>query len=366
LSAAAIPFQMLCKEYGSGSGVRIPKHKSGQTPWRAIFWEDLMQLTRRAALAGAAAATAFSSVSALSIYPSFAQGASNAMSGVVRNTLGDVEVIQLLEGIRNIQMPDKFITNLSKDQTVDAFTAAHMPNGVFRNPYCPSVVKAGGKTIVIDTGNGIAALAATKGELGHHRSNLQAAGIDVKAVDIVLISHFHGDHINGLRNPDGTLAYPNAEIRVPATEWAYWTDEGNLAKTPASNKGNFANVKKIFADLKPTHYEAGKEVAPGITAIATPGHTPGHMSFVVASGSKRVLIQGDVALAPEVFAKHPDYQVVFDVLGDVAVATRKKVYDMALAEKLPVIGYHFAFGTVNYVEKAGDGYRMVPSNGGLG
>jgi glyoxylase-like metal-dependent hydrolase (beta-lactamase superfamily II) len=194
---------------------------------------------------------------------------------------------------------------------------------------------------------------------------LQAAGIDVKAVDIVLISHFHGDHINGLRNPDGTLAYPNAEIKVPATEWAYWTDEGNVAKTPASNKGNFANVKKIFADLKPTLYEAGKEVVSGMTAIATPGHTPGHTSFVVASGSKRVLIQGDIALAPEVFAKHPDYQVLFDVMGDVAVTTRKKIYDMAIAEKLPVIGYHFAFGTVNYVEKAGEGYRMVPLNGGL-
>lgn len=324
-----------------------------------------MQLTRRAALAGAAAATAFASVNPLSVSAGFAQGAGNGMSGVVRNKLGDAEVFQILEGIRDIKMPDNFITNLSKDQTVAAFAAAYMPGGVFRNPYCPSVVKAGGKTIVIDTGNGIGALAATKGELGNHRANLQAAGIDVKAVDIVLISHFHGDHINGLKNPDGTPAYPNAEIKVPATEWAYWTDEGNLAKTPASNKGNFANVKKVFTDLKPTPYEAGKEVAPGITAIATPGHTPGHTSFVVASGSKRVLIQGDIALAPEIFAKHPDYQVLFDVLGGVAVATRKKTYDMAMAEKMPLIGYHFAFGTVNYVEKAGDGYRMVPLNGGL-
>jgi glyoxylase-like metal-dependent hydrolase (beta-lactamase superfamily II) len=327
-----------------------------------------MQFSRRTALVGAAAAAAATvagTVNPLSVSSVSAQGASNNTNGVVRATLGDVEVIQILEGIRDIKMPDNFITNLSKDQTMAAFAAAYMPNGMFRNPYCPSVVKMGGKTIVIDTGNGIGALAATKGELGHHRNNLQAAGIDVKAVDIVLISHFHGDHINGLRNPDGTLAYPNAEIKVPATEWAYWTDEGNVAKTPASNKGNFANVKKIFADLKPTLYESGKEVVSGMTAIATPGHTPGHTSFVVASGSKRVLIQGDIALAPEVFAKHPDYQVLFDVMGDVAVTTRKKIYDMAMAEKLPVIGYHFAFGTVNYVEKAGEGYRMVPLNGGL-
>jgi glyoxylase-like metal-dependent hydrolase (beta-lactamase superfamily II) len=324
----------------------------------------MIELSRRSALLGSAAAAA--AATGFGSQPVLAQTPAAGTSGVFRHTVGDVEVIQVLEGIRAIKMPDNFITNLSKEQTNAAFEAAYMPGGIFRNPYCPSVVKAGGKTIVIDTGNGMGALAATKGELGHHRANLQAAGIDVKSVDIVLISHFHGDHIGGLKNPDGTPAYPNAEIKVPAVEQAYWTDEGNMAKTPKSNQGNFANVKKVFDGLKTTQYEAGKEVAPGIVAIATPGHTPGHSSFIVSSGSKRVLIQGDVALAPEVFVKHPDYQILFDVLGDLAVATRKKTYDMALAEKLPIIGYHFPFGTLNYVEKAGTGYRLVPSNGALG
>ena len=320
-------------------------------------------MNRRELFGGAAAAAAITSFGPL---PALAQTPAAGTSGVFRHTVGDIEVIQVLEGIRAIKIPDTLITNLSKEQTLAAFDAAYMPQGIFRNPYCPSVVKAGGKTIVIDTGHGIGAIASTKGEVGHHRANLQAAGIDVKAVDIVLISHFHGDHIGGLKNPDGTPAYPNAEIKVPATEQAYWTDEGNVAKTPASNKGNFANIKKVFEGLKTTPYEAGKEVAPGITAIATPGHTPGHTSFVVSSGGKRVLVQGDVALAPEVFVKHPDYQIVFDVQGDLAVETRKKVYDMALAEKLPIIGYHFPFGSLNYVEKAGGGYRLVQANGAIG
>lgn len=322
-----------------------------------------MQFTRRTALAGTAAAAAATAFGPL---PAAAQAPAGTINGVFRHSLGDAEVIQVLDGIRAIKFPDGFITNLSRDQTVAAFEAAYMPGGIFRNPYCPSVVKSGGKTIVIDTGNGIGAVAATKGEVGHHRANLQAAGIDAKAVDIVLISHIHGDHINGLKNPDGSPAYPNAEIKIGAVEWAYWTDEGNKAKTPKSNQGNFANVKKVFAGLKPTPFEAGKEVAPGITAIATPGHTPGHTSFVVASGSKKVLIQGDLALAPGVFVKHPDYQILFDVQGDLAVQTRKKFYDMATAEKMPVIGYHFPFGTVSYVEKSGDGYNLVPANGALG
>ena len=325
----------------------------------------MTELTRRTALAGAAAAAA-ASASGISL-PAFAQApAASSTNGVFRYALGDAEVIQVLEGIRKIQLPDTMIVNLSKEQMLAAFEAAYMPKGIFLNPYCPSVVKTGGKTIVIDTGAGIGAIAATKGELGHHRSNLQAAGIDAKAVDIVLISHFHGDHIGGLKNPDGTPAYPNAEIKVPAIELAYWTDEGNLAKTNAPNKGNFANVKKVFEGLKTTPYDAGKEVAPGITAIASPGHLPGHTSFVVSSGSKRVLVQGDVAFAPEIFVKNPDYKLMFDADPDLAITTRRKIYDMAQGEKLPVIGYHFPFGTVAYVEKSGNGYRLVHANAGIG
>jgi len=319
-------------------------------------------LTRRTALAGAAAAAAVTSLNPASIRSAAAQAAGST-NGVYRYSLGDAEVIQILEGVRHIKLPEKPITNLTKEQAYAAFEAAYMPAGVFINPYCPSVVKVGGKTIVIDTGHGIGAIASTKGEVGHHRANLQAAGIDVKAVDIVLISHLHGDHIGGLKNPDGTPAFPNAEIKVPEVDWAFFTNEANMDKASPTNKGNFANVKKVFEGLKPTPYEAGKEVAPGITSVASPGHTPGHTSFVVASGGKRVLIQGDIALAPLVFVKNPDYKIMFDNDGDQAVVTRKKIYDMALAEKMPVIGYHFPFGTVGYIEKAGNGYNVVSAAG---
>jgi glyoxylase-like metal-dependent hydrolase (beta-lactamase superfamily II) len=323
----------------------------------------MTELSRRALLVGTAVAATATTLRPL---PAMAQAPAANTNGVFRHSLGDVEVIQILEGIRAIKYPDNMIVNLSKDQTDAAFKAAYMPDGIFRNPYCPSVVKAGGKTIVIDTGHGIGAITAMKGEVGHHRANLQAAGIDTKAVDIVLISHFHSDHIGGLKNTDGSPAFPNAEIKVPAGEWTHWTNEANMEKAPGPQKPHFATVKKVFDGLKPTPFEAGREVAPGITAIATPGHTPGHVSFVVASGNKRVLIQGDIALAPEIFVKHPDYKILFDYEADVAIASRKKTYDMAVAEKMPVIGYHFPFGTVSYVEKAGNGYRLVTANGAIG
>jgi glyoxylase-like metal-dependent hydrolase (beta-lactamase superfamily II) len=324
-----------------------------------------MELKRRDVFKGAAGLAAATALSSASATPALAQAPASSTSGVFRHRLGDAEVIQILEGIRLIKYPDNFIANISKEQLATLFEQAYMPGGIFRNPYCPVAVKAGGKTIVIDTGHGSGAIAQTNGEAGHHRANLAAAGIDAGAVDIVLISHFHGDHIGGLKNPDGTPAFPKAEILVPATEHAFFTNEANMEKASPTNKGNFANVKKVFEGLKVTQFEAGKEVVPGITAIASPGHTPGHTSFVVASGNKRVLIQGDIALAPDIFVKNPDLQILFDNDKEVGVATRKKIYDMAVAEKLPVIGYHFPFGTVSYVEKAGNGYRLIAANGGI-
>ena len=121
------------------------------------------------------------------------------------------------------------------------------------------------RLFVIDTGNGLGAFASSKGVVGQARSNMEAAGVDPKQIDIVLISHFHGDHIGGLKNADGSPSFPNAEIKVPATEAAFWADDANQSKANGFNKAQFANVKTMMAGLKVTPYEADKEIAPGIT-----------------------------------------------------------------------------------------------------
>jgi glyoxylase-like metal-dependent hydrolase (beta-lactamase superfamily II) len=319
----------------------------------------MVEVSRRNMIAGTAA-VAVASVNPATISASRAQGAVVApMTGVYSYKLGDVELIQVYDGSRTFPMPDGFIVNASKEETAKAYEALHMPAGQLTISFSPLVVKSGGKTIAIDTGNGLGANAASKGAVGNTRHSMTAAGIDAKAVDIVLISHFHGDHINGLKNADGSPAYPNAQILVPATEWAFWTDESNASKTNASNKGNFANVKKVFDGLKPTPFEAGKEVAPGITAMATPGHTPGHTSFVIASGGKSIAVQGDVTNHPGIFMPNPGWHAVFDNDAQLAEATRRKFFDMVSADKLPIIGYHFPFPSAGFVEKNGNGYRLV-------
>jgi glyoxylase-like metal-dependent hydrolase (beta-lactamase superfamily II) len=181
----------------------------------------------------------------------------------------------------------------------------------------------------------------------------------------VLMSHLHPDHTNGIRAADGSMAFPNAEIMVPAKDWEFWMSEDNAAKAQSNEmmKNYFANVKKVYDGIEPkvTKYEWGKEVAPGITSIATPGHTPGHTSFAVASGNSKILIQSDVTNIPEFFLKNPDWHVVFDVDPDLAQETRHKFYDMAASEKATVVGFHFTFPSIGHVEKDGKGYRLVPS-----
>ena len=319
----------------------------------------MLHITRRHLFAGAAAVSA---AAALPFGVQKAQAAAPAAkgTGVYRYKVGEYEIIQLMDGARTFPMADNFIVNVSKDEAIKAAAAAYMPDGKVTIPFSPMLINTGSKLVLIDTGNGLAANAATKGAVGQARMNMEAAGFDPKQVDIVIISHFHGDHIGGLKNADGSPAFPNAEIKVPAVEQAFWSDDANQSKANGFNKGQFANVHKMMDGLKTTPYEANKEVAPGITSVFTPGHTPGHMSFTVASGNKQMLVQSDVANIPSLFVRHPDWQAYFDNDPVLAQQTRHKVYDMAAAEKLTVVGYHFPYPCVGHVEKDGAGYRLVP------
>jgi glyoxylase-like metal-dependent hydrolase (beta-lactamase superfamily II) len=327
----------------------------------------MTDLNRRQLLAGVAVAGA---ASALSPFGIPAARAAVAPAGAqapsfYRYKVGDYECTSINDGARTFPMPDKFVVNATKDQALAAADAAYMPKGMVTIPFNPQLINTGKKLILIDTGNGVANLEPGKGAVGRTLQNLVAAGVDARNIDVVLLSHLHPDHANGIRAADGSIAFPNAEIMVPAVDWAFWTSEENISKAQSNEmmKNYFANVKKTFAGIesKVTKYEWGKEVAPGITSIGTPGHTPGHTSFVLASGNSKILIQSDVTNIPELFLRNPDWHVVFDVDGDLAQQTRHKFYDMAAAEKMTVVGFHFTFPSIGHVERDGNGYRLIPS-----
>lgn len=326
----------------------------------------MTDLTRRTLLAGAAAAAAvpLTAASPALISPALAAAppAGKQAPSYYRYKVGDYELTAILDGVRQVKVDPSPFRNAKVEDVQAGLAASYLPKDQVGYYFHPTLVNTGSKLVLIDTGNGPGSIQTGTGMTP---ANLAAAGIEAKAIDIVVISHFHGDHIGGLRTADGALAYPNAEIMVPAKEWAYWSDEGNASRAPQGQQATFQNTKRIFGPIaeKITKYEWGKEVAPGILAQDTNGHTPGHTSFVISSGAGKVLIQADVTAgyAPLVVA-NPTWQVGGDMDGTQALATRRKLYDMLAAERMLVSGYHFPFPSLGYIEKAGNGYRLIPVN----
>jgi glyoxylase-like metal-dependent hydrolase (beta-lactamase superfamily II) len=325
----------------------------------------VIDLNRRHLLAGAAAAGVAGALTSSGTSARASEPPAGAQApGYYRYKVGAYECTSINDGARSFPLPDTFVRNVSKAEALQAAEAAYMPAGMVTVPFNPQVINTGSKLILIDSGNGVANFEPSKGAVGRTLQNLATAGIDPKKIDVVLLSHLHPDHTNGIRAADSSIAFPNAEIMVPAIDWAFWMSDENAAKAQSNEmmKNYFANVKKTFAGLetKVTKYDWDKEVAPGITSIATPGHTPGHTSFAVASGNSRVLIQSDVTNIPEFFLRNPDWHVAYDVDGEMAQKTRHKFYDMAAAEKAMVVGFHFTFPSIGHVEKDGTKYRLVP------
>ena len=325
----------------------------------------MTELTRRAALAGVAATTLMPLTMAAPARAA-APLADKQAASFYRYNLGTYQITVVSDGVTVVPRPDNYVVNASKDEVSKVFVENYLPPDKATHSFNPIVINTGSKLIVVDTGLGPANFEQSKGKVGQFQTNLAAAGIDRNNVDTVIISHFHGDHINGLLTADNKSAYPNAEIMVPSAEWKFWMDDGEMSKASGDRmKGLFKNNRNIFeAGLKKkvTPYEWGKEVAPGLLAVDTVGHTPGHTSYVLSSGSGKVFIQSDVTNVPYLFAANPGWHAFFDQDGDVAEKSRRRVYDMLVADKLQVQGFHYPFPGLGNVEKDGSGYRVVPAS----
>ncbi|MET0670078.1 MAG: MBL fold metallo-hydrolase [Xanthobacteraceae bacterium] len=284
-----------------------------------------------------------------------------------RYKIGDIEMTVLTDGFRNVPVDGKYLSNASADDLAAQLKAEGQPADKMKNTYSPIVLRTGGKLVLFDTGNGEAAAAQSNNERGTLNQNLAAAGIDRNAINMVVISHFHADHVNGLLAADNkSAAFPNAEIKVPANEWKFWMDDGEMSRaSPGRMTELFQNNRRVFDALgrKVTVYDWDKEMAPGVTAVGTPGHSIGHTSYVVTSGGKTVFVQSDVCNNAFVFAPRPEWHGFFDQDPPQAAATRKRVYEMLVAEKLPVQAYHFPFPALRTVEKSGSGYRTTSISG---
>jgi glyoxylase-like metal-dependent hydrolase (beta-lactamase superfamily II) len=323
-----------------------------------------MELTRRHALAGAAA------IAASPLLPNAPAKATAPLAdkqapSFYRYKVGEAQVNVISDGVNTFPLGDTLVLNAKKDEINAALAKAFLPKDKVSVHFSPLVINTGGKLVVIDTGNGPGAFASSKGNVGLFASNLVSAGFDPKNIDMVVISHFHGDHVNGLLTADGAAAFPNAEVLVPAAEWKFWMDDGEMSRATGERmQGLFKNNRRVFeAGLKKkvTPYEWGKDVAPGLLAVASIGHTPGHTSYVLSSGSDKVFIQSDVTNHPSLFVANPGWHLMYDQDPALAEKTRRKVYDMLVADRMRVQGFHYPFPANGYVEKNGKGYRLVPA-----
>src|SRR5262245_42308812 len=193
--------------------------------------EDAMtNLNRRTLLTGTAAVA----LAAAASLPTRAATppAGKQAPGWYRYKLGSFEITVVTDGMGRFKLPDDFVTNIKREEVSAGLAAAYLDKDTMATPFNPIVVNTGARLALIDTGLGEAGNVQSKGATGQLLTNLEAAGIDPKAVDAVVISHYHGDHVNGLLRADNSLAFPNAEILVPAAEHKFWMDDGEMSRAP--------------------------------------------------------------------------------------------------------------------------------------
>ncbi|NNF25486.1 MAG: MBL fold metallo-hydrolase [Rhodobacteraceae bacterium] len=301
------------------------------------------KISRRAALAGAAALPAAAALLS-GARPALAGGHTGATQNAIKNsfTLGDLEVSTLLAGTRPVEDPQGiFGMNVSEQEFAEVSRQNFLPTDVAQFFFTPTVVNTGSEVVLFDTGLSAAGTLPA----------LQAAGFGPEDIDVVVITHMHGDHVGGLTQEDGTPTYPNARYIAGQVEYDAWNGMDN---------DTFKAKVAPLAD-KMTFIGDGGSVASGITGMAAFGHTPGHMTYMLDSGGKQVLLMADLANHYVWSVAYPDWEVRFDMDKTAAAQTRRRALGMAAADRIPVIGYHMPFPGMGFIDTRGDGFHYVPA-----
>ena len=267
--------------------------------------------------------------------------------------VGDMEIKVLSDGY--LKLPAKMLApNVADDKRLAAMKAAGQEGDTFQSPINVTFVKTPKDLIMLDVGSG-ASFMSSAGKLGEA---LEEVEIDPGNITKVVYTHAHPDHLWGTIDDLDELTFPDADYYIGAAEFDWWMQDDVLKKLDQTRQSfglgaqrNLKTIKDRLKMLKP-----GEDVVTGIRAVATHGHTPGHMSYEIGDSKGSVLVTGDALTHPVISFQHPDWQPENDQVKDQAVATRKKLLDKLASDKVRVIGYHLPAPGIGVVKKKDGAY----------
>ena len=276
--------------------------------------------------------------------------------GIHSIRVGDITVTALNDG--QFEASTAILNGVAEDTAAAAEAGAFraLPPRITVSAYLLDIA---GRKVLVDAGCGT----AFGPNMGKSRDRWATLGVKPADIATVLVTHAHVDHVSGLVDGNGAAYFPNAEIVINGLETAFWLDDAKAAAAPDAAEGAFVTAQGA---LRP--YAArtrtvghGQEGIAGVTCHHLPGHTPGHSGWLLASAGESLLIWGDVVHLPGIQFALPEAGLAFDTDSDAARVTRRRVLDMAAADKLLVAGMHLDFPTFGHVVKRGGGYAFVAS-----
>jgi glyoxylase-like metal-dependent hydrolase (beta-lactamase superfamily II) len=288
-------------------------------------------------------------------------------TGSFRFEVGEFECVSVSDGALNYP-PESFFANVPLERVEEALRQRNLPTVQIMTPYTCLFIDTGEHRVLVDTGAGnLGAHAAQMFPgLDHSTSvtgllleNLRAAGIEPTEIDTVIITHAHPDHVGGTLDEAGRLVFGDAYYYTSEDEWDFWTSDAATTKT------SVIMVETARRNLDPlkermTFVGDASEIVPGIRAIATYGHTPGHIALSIASGGKQLLHVSDAVVYP-LHLEYPGWTPVFDILPEQAAASKRRIFDRAEEENALVFAHHFPpFPNLGHVLKKEQGWQWQP------
>ncbi len=302
-------------------------------------------LDRRLFLKGAAALTA------LPPTPSWAADAP------YRFRHGEFEISIVSDGHMLVRT-DLLAPGAPEPERSATLRAAGQTGERFQYPTNLTLIRSPSDLVLIDAGAGPNFMPTT----GRVADNLTAAGIDPGEITKVILTHAHPDHIWGVVGDFDDLQFPNASYMISAAEWSYWMGDDAFRGISEDRQNFVPGARRSLGRIKDrlTLVKPGEELARGLRALDTAGHSPGHIS-IEAAGGEGLIVGGDAITHPLLSFRHPGWPSMGDQDQERAASVRKRLLDRLATDRAKLIGFHLPYPGLGHVERAQDGYRFAPA-----